>query len=130
MKLAWRNLFRNKRRSFIAGTAIGIGLASLIFVDALIIGIKNNMIRSATASFMGDAQIHAESFRQAQEVDKTIYKYEQLKTQLDEEEIIQHWAPRVTNLVMISSAADLRWAAAAGSCSQSHGIQAVTYPGR
>lgn len=107
MKLAWRNLFRNKRRSFIAGTAIGIGLASLIFVDALIIGMKNNMIRSATASFMGDAQIHAEGFRQTQAVDKTIHRYEQIKTQLDEEGIIQHWAPRVTNLAMINSAADL-----------------------
>jgi len=107
MKLAWRNLFRNKRRSFIAGTAIGIGLASLIFVDALIIGMKNNMIRSATASFMGDAQIHAEGFRQTQEVDKTIHKFAELKTQLDEEGIIQHWAPRVTNLAMISSAADV-----------------------
>jgi len=107
MKIAWRNLFRNKRRSFIAGTAIGIGLASLIFVDALIIGMKNNMIRSATASFMGDAQIHAEGFRQTQEVDKTIHRYEQIKTQLGEEEIIQHWAPRVTNLAMINSAADV-----------------------
>ncbi len=107
MELAWRNLFRNKRRSFIAGAAIGIGLASLIFVDALIIGMKNNMIRSATASFMGDAQIHAEGFRQTQMVDKTINKYEQLKTELDEEGIIQYWAPRVTNFAMINSAADV-----------------------
>lgn len=107
MKLAWRNLFRNKRRSFIAGTAIGIGLASLIFVDALVIGMKNNMIRSATASFMGDGQIHAEGFRQTQEVDNTIHRGEWVEAQLDKENIIQHWAPRVTNLAMINSAADL-----------------------
>jgi len=107
IKLAWRNLFRNKRRSFIAGTAIGIGLASLIFVDALVIGMKNNMIRSATASFMGDGQIHAEGFRQTQEVDNTIHREEWVESQLDKENIIQHWAPRVTNLAMINSAADL-----------------------
>jgi ABC-type lipoprotein release transport system permease subunit len=107
MKLAWRNLFRNKRRSFIAGTAIGIGLASLIFVDALVIGMKNNMIRSATASFMGDGQIHAEGFRQTQEVDNTIHREEWVETQLDKEDIIKHWAPRVTDLAMINSAADL-----------------------
>ena len=46
IKLAWRNIFRNKRRTFIAGIAIGIGLASLIFVDALIIGMKKNMIQN------------------------------------------------------------------------------------
>ena len=57
-KLAWRNVLRNKRRTFIAGTAIGIGLASLIYVDAAMIGMEVNMIDSATASFMGEGQIH------------------------------------------------------------------------
>jgi len=33
-KLAWRNIFRNKRRTFITGTAIAIGLTALIFLDA------------------------------------------------------------------------------------------------
>ena len=28
-KLAWRNIFRNKRRTIIASVAIGIGLAAL-----------------------------------------------------------------------------------------------------
>ncbi|NUM75680.1 ABC transporter permease, partial [candidate division KSB1 bacterium] len=63
LKLAWRNLFRNRRRSFLAGTAIGTGLAALIFVDALIIGMERNMIKSATASFLGEGQIHRQGFR-------------------------------------------------------------------
>jgi ABC-type lipoprotein release transport system permease subunit len=107
MKLAWRNLFRNKRRSFIAGTAIGIGLASLIFVDATIIGMKNNMIRSATASFMGEGQIHAEGFRQTQELDMTIHRSDQVLAQLKKESIVRHFAPRVMNFAMINSAADV-----------------------
>ena len=49
--MAWRNIFRNKRRTIIAATAIGIGLAALIFVDALMIGMTENMVRTATASF-------------------------------------------------------------------------------
>ena len=40
MRLAWRNIFRNKRRTIIAGIAIGVGLAALIFTDALIQGMK------------------------------------------------------------------------------------------
>ena len=62
IKLAWRNLFRNTRRTFIAGTAIGIGLAALIFVDALWIGMEENMIRIATTSFLVYGQIHQEDF--------------------------------------------------------------------
>lgn len=107
MKLSWRNLLRNKRRSFIAGTAIGIGLASLIFVDATIIGMKANMIRSATASFMGEGQIHAEGFRQTLEVNRTIHRHDWVTAQLDQEDIVRHYAPRVTNLAMINSAADV-----------------------
>jgi ABC-type lipoprotein release transport system permease subunit len=58
LRLAWRNVLRNKRRTFIAGSAIGIGLAALIFTDALILGMERNMIRSATSSFLGEGQIH------------------------------------------------------------------------
>ena len=63
IKLAWRNIFRNKRRTIIASIAIGIGLASLIFIDALMIGMRDNMFRSATSSFLGEAQIHGQRFR-------------------------------------------------------------------
>ncbi len=72
IKLAWRNLFRNKRRSIIAGTAMGLGLASLIFVDALIIGMRDNMIRSATSSFLGEGQIHAQEYPTSRAVEDTI----------------------------------------------------------
>ena len=43
-RLAWRNIFRNKRRTYITGIAIAIGLAALIFLDAIYIGMANNMI--------------------------------------------------------------------------------------
>ena len=63
IKLAWRNVLRNKRRTIIAGIAIGIGLACLIFYDGLIIGMEDVAIRSATDSFIGEAQIHREGFQ-------------------------------------------------------------------
>jgi len=72
LKLAWRNLFRNKRRTFLSALAIGVGIAALIFVDALLIGWKENMIRTATATFMGQGQVHHKGYRDTLEVDKTI----------------------------------------------------------
>ena len=72
LNLAVRNLLRNKRRTFIAGSAIGIGLAALIFTDVLIVGMEQNMIASATESFMGQGQIHHAAFRESYEVEKTI----------------------------------------------------------
>lgn len=108
IKLAWRNLFRNKRRSFISGIAIGIGLASLIFVDALFIGMENNMVESATSSFLGEGQIHREGFRQTMEVEETINRLDWLISNLNQEDVVKDFTLRVMSFGMISSPANVR----------------------
>ncbi|RLE00322.1 MAG: hypothetical protein DRJ11_11915 [Candidatus Aminicenantes bacterium] len=107
MKLAWRNLLRNKRRSIIAGTAIGLGLASLMFVDGMIIGMFNNMIEAATATFLGDGQIHRVGFRRTQEVELTINNAASLIQQLEKDPEVDKLALRVLSFGMITSAANL-----------------------
>jgi ABC-type lipoprotein release transport system permease subunit len=108
LKLAWRNLFRNKRRTFIAGIAIGIGLASLIFVDAMIIGMEKNMIHSATASFLGEGQIHRADYRQTQEVEMTINRLDQVVSDLRQESIVEDFTVRVQSLAMITSPSNVQ----------------------
>ena len=107
IKLAWRNIFRNKRRTLIAATAIGIGLAALIFIDALMIGMTENMVRTATASFLGDAQIHREGFRDAQEVSLTIQALDAVTESLAKERIVEHWTQRTLASGMITSPASV-----------------------
>ncbi len=107
MKLARRNVFRNKRRTIIAGTAIGIGLASLIFTDALMIGMEENMIESATATFLGEGQIHRQGFRQTYEIEKTINNLDDIIIDLGREEIIADFSLRTLSPAMISSPANV-----------------------
>jgi len=107
IKLAWRNLFRNKRRTFIAGSAIGIGLAALIFTDAIMIGMKDNLIHSATASFLGEGQIHHREFRQTIDVDLTITDGHAVLADLAEEPLVEHTAPRTMAFGMITSPANV-----------------------
>ena len=107
IKLAWRNIFRNKRRTLIAATAIGIGLAALIFVDALMIGMADNMVRTATASFLGDAQIHRVGFRDAQEVSLTIQALDEVTEGLAKEGIVEHFTQRTFVPGMITSPANV-----------------------
>ena len=106
-KLAWRNIFRNKRRTIIAATAIGIGLTALIFIDAFMIGMEETMIRTATASFLGDAQIHREGFRDEQEASMTIQALDAVTASLAEETIVQHFTQRVLVSGMITSPANV-----------------------
>lgn len=107
VKLAWRNIFRNKRRTLIAATAIGIGLTALIFIDAFMIGMEETMIRTATASFLGDAQIHREGFRDEQEASMTIQALDEVTASLAEETIVQHFTQRVLVSGMITSPANV-----------------------
>lgn len=103
IKLAWRNLLRNKRRTFIAGTAIGIGLAALIFTDALMVGMNDHLIHSGTASFLGEAQVHREGFRKTLEVEYTIQDLDGVTSTLEASPIVDEFTPRVLAFAMISS---------------------------
>ena len=107
VKLAWRNVFRNKRRTLIAATAISIGLAALIFVDAFMIGMRKNMIRTATASFLGEAQIHREGFRDEQEVSLTIQALDEVTESLTKDDIVEHFTQRTLSAGMITSPASV-----------------------
>ncbi len=107
IKLASRNIFRNKRRTFIAGTAIGIGLAALIFTDALVIGMENNMIASATESFMGEGQIHRKGFRESYDVEETIVGPDKIMQQLGQEPMVTHFTARTLSFAMMTSPANV-----------------------
>ena len=106
IKLAWRNLFRNKRRTIIAGLAIGIGLASMMLTDSIMIGMKDSMIGSATDSFLGEAQIHRNGFRLTQEAELTINNLEGVVADLKAEEAVENFTPRTTSFGMITSPAN------------------------
>ncbi len=106
-KLAWRNLLRNKRRTIIASIAIGIGLAALIFVDALMIGMTQNMIKTATASFLGDAQIHRKGYQDEQELSLTIQELDKVTAKLAKEAIVHYFTRRTFSLGMITSPANV-----------------------
>lgn len=107
IKLAFRNILRNKRRMLIAGSAIGIGLAAMIFTDALMIGMEDNMIASATDSFMGEGQIHHRNFREAFAVEYTIPGKDDIIRRLKDEKLISRFTQRTMSFAMITSPANL-----------------------
>ncbi len=106
VKLAFRNMLRNKRRSLIAGSAIGLGLASLVFVDALVIGMERNMVESATSTFLGDGQIQHRHFRDTMQADLTVGHPSRVLDNLRREPAVEHFSMRTMSYGMISSPAN------------------------
>lgn len=106
LRLAWRNMLRNKRRTVIAGSAIGLGLASLIFTDALMIGMNRHLVQSGTDTFLGEGEIHREGFRGTLDVDLTIADPDGVVRKLEASPIVKHYTRRVMTFAMIDSPAN------------------------
>ena len=108
LKLAWRNLFRNKRRTLLAGLMIGLGLAAMITTDAITIGTIDNMIASATRSFLGEGQVHRDGFRKTLEVELTIADGPALFEKIKNDPLIRQAAPRTASFGMVTSPANVQ----------------------
>ncbi|MDZ4721968.1 MAG: FtsX-like permease family protein [Roseiflexaceae bacterium] len=63
IKLAWRNMWRNWRRTAIALVAIVLGVILLLFFDGLIHGSDQAIFGNAVRLYGGNIQIHAQGFR-------------------------------------------------------------------
>ena len=61
--LAWRNLWRNHRRTAIMLGAISIGAWAMIFMTALTQGMVNEMIRDGISALPGHVQVHHPDYR-------------------------------------------------------------------
>jgi ABC-type lipoprotein release transport system permease subunit len=63
IQLAWRNMWRNWRRTAIALTAIVLGLILLLFFDGLIKGSDQAMFGNAVRLYGGNIQVHAPGYK-------------------------------------------------------------------
>jgi len=106
-KLGFRNILRNQRRTIITCMIMGLGLAALIFADAFLRGLNENMINSITSSFIGDGQIHRKNFLKTREIEKTITNPEQTLLELTNNPLIKLSVPRVIGSGMIASPTDV-----------------------
>ncbi len=86
---------------------MGIGLAGLIFYDGLFLGMKDSFIRSATGSFLGEAQIHRGGFRATEEVSATIMNLDSALMDLKTEPYVAAFTVRTLSLAMLTSTADV-----------------------
>jgi ABC-type lipoprotein release transport system permease subunit len=72
LRLAWRNLWWNPRRTLIAMTAIGLGYAMLMFVACLMAGLRQQMIESGTDLILSDIEVHAPDYYPDRPIHRTL----------------------------------------------------------
>ena len=106
--LAWRNLWRNYRRTLIMLLAITVGVWAMIFMTALLRGMVDDMLKQGIGALPGHVQIHAASYRDDPSVAHSLPAPDGLLLDALNGVQVRAWASRVKVPAMISSEYDNR----------------------
>jgi ABC-type lipoprotein release transport system permease subunit len=107
-RLAWRNLWRNHRRTVIMLLAISVGVWAMIFMTALMRGMVDEMVKDGIDSLPGHVQIHATAYRDDPSIDNSMQAPSgRLLGALNDPAVVA-WTSRVRVPAMISSEYDNR----------------------
>ena len=64
LKLAWRNIWRHRRRTVIIALAMGLSLGMMMWYDGLMDGFNDAIAGNAVRVLGGNVQVHAEGYRE------------------------------------------------------------------
>jgi len=102
LKLAWRNAWRNKRRTVLTLLTIVVGCAMILFMNAMAKGGHDEMIDDAIALNTGYLQIHEEGFWDNQTIDYAFEPPRRLSRRLAEHPHITGYTRRVSAGALLS----------------------------
>lgn len=106
--LAWRNLWRNYRRTLIMITAVTVGVWAMIFMTALIRGMVNDMMMDGVRNLPGHVQVHRPGFRDDPSVNNLIEIPDgEIARRLDTAQV-SAWSSRINVPAVISSERESR----------------------
>jgi ABC-type lipoprotein release transport system permease subunit len=126
--VAWRNLWRNHRRTLIMLGAIAIGLWGMIWMTALMRGMVDQMIDSSISTLSGHIQIHAAGFLDDPSIEHSIPPARDnpaLLALLDSPRVT-HWSERIRVPAVIRSERDVFGVTLVGiNPQQEHGLSFI-----
>jgi putative ABC transport system permease protein len=105
LNLAWRNIWRNKRRSLIIISAIAVGLLCGLFATAVMFGMADAYVNSTIDRDLGHIQIHSEQFEDEKLLTDTIPNTNSVITEIKKQPALKGYSSRVIIEGMAASAA-------------------------
>jgi len=103
IKIAWRNVWRNKYRSIVTLLGISFGLAALIFIRTFIDGADYQMVENYTDILSGHIQIHKKGFQRKMSLDLSIEAPRKIENILNNNGAVKSFSPRIKDYALISS---------------------------
>jgi len=104
IKIAWRNVWRNKLRSLTVITSIVLGLWAGFFTMALTLGLNEQRMDSAVKSYLSHVQIHHPTFLEKYNIKDVIINPNAIVSTLKENSLVKNSAIRTIIAGMGSTA--------------------------
>lgn len=95
LKIAFRNIFRQKRRTILTALSMFGGFVMAAFFIGWSDGMYNNIIDMFTRNRMGHIQIHQKDYLDRPSLYKTVDNLPEVEEVLRKTENVEAWAPRI-----------------------------------
>ena len=102
LKLAWLNIWRNKRRTFITTTSVFFAVLLAVTTRSMTDGVYENMIHNIVSFSSGYLQIHQNGYWDEQSIDNSFEVDEQLYQELLNNPKVTHIMPRLETFALAS----------------------------
>tara|TARA_R110001583_G_scaffold159486_1_gene311325 strand:- start:3866 stop:5086 length:1221 start_codon:yes stop_codon:yes gene_type:complete len=103
LKLAWLNIWRNKRRTIITATSVFFAVLLAIIFRSLTDGVYDNMIHNVVSYSSGYLQIHQKGYWDEQSIDNTFEEDQQLYQELLKNSKVTNIMPRLKTFALASN---------------------------
>lgn len=104
IKLAWRNIWRNKRRSLVVLLSVIVGVNSLLFMDGLTNGMIYQMLANQISHNISHIQIHKNGFTDNKVIQSNIPDPLIVEDALKNNPSVKSYSKRVVTFGLLSSA--------------------------
>ncbi len=100
IRVAWRNLWRNRRRTLLALAAIVLGQFTLVFVNCMTAGMYDDMFRAVTGPLVGHVQIHHRDWREERATDLFVDDLSKVTSEIRAVPGVTSVSPRIYSAVL------------------------------
>ena len=103
IKIGWRNIWRNKKRSLVVILSIVLGLYGGLIISSLMITLNSQRMNTAINTYLADIQIHDKEFSREYSLGDTISNISYLEEILEKDNRVKAYSKRAVINGMLSN---------------------------
>lgn len=103
IKISWRNVWRNKLRSFVVIISVVFGLLGGIIIIAMSYGLNEERMNNAVETYLSHIQIHNKSFSEEYNIKHTIDNLEGIENAINNDSRVVSYSKRIILNGMLSN---------------------------